>query len=64
VHTHSISTGSGTLFGRASFFAPLRDTSESCFFFPMVDAAARGGEGGIGGVGGVGNGKDDVHRLL
>jgi hypothetical protein len=36
VHTHSISTGSGTLFGRASFFAPLQDTSESCFFFPMV----------------------------
>jgi hypothetical protein len=28
--------GSGTLFGRRSFFTPLLDTSESCFFFPMV----------------------------
>jgi hypothetical protein len=35
-NTGAISTGSGTLFNRRSFFMPLSDASESCFFFPMV----------------------------
>jgi hypothetical protein len=30
------STGSGTLFGRASFLMPMPDTSKSFFFFPTV----------------------------
>jgi hypothetical protein len=31
-----ISTGSGTLFGRRTFFTQLPDASEPCFFFTMV----------------------------
>lgn len=35
-NTRAISTWSGTLFSRKSFFTPLSDASESCFFFPIV----------------------------
>jgi hypothetical protein len=31
-----MSTLSGTLFGRTSFFMPLSNTSKVFFFFPMV----------------------------
>jgi hypothetical protein len=34
--SRATSTGSVTLFGRASFLVPLPDTSKSFFFFPMV----------------------------
>jgi hypothetical protein len=56
--------GSGTLFGRRSFFVPLPDASKSCFFFSMVmrwRAVVKGGSGGISDVGG---GRDYVGRLL
>jgi hypothetical protein len=33
---HAMSTRSSTLFGRSSFFTPLPNASESCFFFLMV----------------------------
>jgi hypothetical protein len=62
-NTRAISTGSGTLFVHGSFFTPLPDALESCFFFPIV-MRRRGGEGGSGGVAGVGNFRDDAGRFL
>jgi hypothetical protein len=57
-------TGSGTMCVRSTFLVPLRDASESFFFFPMVmrwRAVVKGGSGGISGVGG---GRDYVGHLL
>jgi hypothetical protein len=34
--SRAISTASGTLFGRATFFTPLSDALKLFFFFPMV----------------------------